>query len=83
MVIRNIPTVVRVPFYSEDELLDYHYNGREAFLAREQKLRQMHILKHIMQDLRLLLIRHMFSIFLQIQKKLLRQSLEIKLQNRP
>ncbi|GFY56291.1 uncharacterized protein TNIN_383651 [Trichonephila inaurata madagascariensis] len=58
-----------VPYYSEDELIDEHNNAREAFLAQEQQLRQMHILKHIVQEidkLRLLLIRHMLSIFLKI-----------------
>ncbi|GFY41781.1 ATP-dependent DNA helicase [Trichonephila inaurata madagascariensis] len=83
MVIRNVPDVVRVPFfqmptdtenyfycllvqyvpfYSEDKLIDKHYNAPETFLAREQQLRQLRILKHIVQEidnLRLHLIRHM------------------------
>lgn len=29
-----------VPFYSEDKLIDEQNNAREAFLAREQQLRQ-------------------------------------------
>ncbi|GFT68302.1 uncharacterized protein TNCV_659201 [Trichonephila clavipes] len=40
-----------VPFFSEDELIDEHYNARDAFLARKQQLRQMHILKHIGQEI--------------------------------
>ncbi|GFQ64952.1 ATP-dependent DNA helicase [Trichonephila clavata] len=100
-VIRNVPIVVRVPFFQmptdpenyfvcsynmyhftlKMELIDEHYNTREAFLARKQQLGQMHILKHIVQEidnLRLPLIRRMLSIFLKIQKKLLRQNLKMK-----
>ncbi|GBN45018.1 hypothetical protein AVEN_56214-1 [Araneus ventricosus] len=110
MVIRNIPAVVRVPFfqmqtdpenyfysllvqyvpyYFEDELIDEHNNAREALLAREEQLRKTNayllLTKYIVQEtdnLKLHSIKNMLSIFLKIQKKLLRQNLKMKLPNR-
>ncbi|GFR09700.1 hypothetical protein TNCT_65281 [Trichonephila clavata] len=47
-IISIVSRTIRTIF--EDELIDEHNNAREAILAREHQLGQMHILKHIVQE---------------------------------